>query len=186
LARAVERHELLSDNRRLQQARQQQLQREHDEADRLLRQQRTMISGLESLLACGANPGADDRRHAVGESNPPPPLPDWLTAHYRELLRTYIIMGSGNLAAELQRLTASLASRAITPQQVLSLHVMVVEETVGGLGNRSTRHVMNRADMLILEVMVNLAEGFRRQLLGEAPAVRQRLLPGFESAEKSS
>ena len=40
VARAMERHELIAENRRLQQTQQHRLQLEHDEATRLLQQQR--------------------------------------------------------------------------------------------------------------------------------------------------
>ena len=41
------------------------------------------------------------------------PLPPELIAHYRELLRTYVIMGSGNLACELRRLAELLATAGL-------------------------------------------------------------------------
>jgi hypothetical protein len=37
----------------------------------------------------------------------------------------------------------------------------VLEVLLNDLGNRSTRHVMTRADMLIVEVTIDLAERFR-------------------------
>ncbi len=48
-ARAIERHELLRENRRLLQADRQRLQQEHLEADHLLAEQRALISDLEAL-----------------------------------------------------------------------------------------------------------------------------------------
>ena len=38
---------------------------------------------------------------------------------------------------------------------------------------------MNRADLLVLEVMVNLAERYRRRYLDEVHPPRQKLFPGF-------
>jgi hypothetical protein len=55
----------------------------------------------------------------------------------------------------------------------------VVEELIQGLGSRSARHVMTRADLLILEVTINLAEGYRKRLMNFLHPPRQLLLPGF-------
>jgi hypothetical protein len=90
-----------------------------------------------------------------------------------------VIMGSGNLAAELQRLAEMLVAAGLTAQHTLQLHLEVVEELVHGLGARSTRHVMTRADLLILEVMMDLAEGYRRRYGEQVRPVVQRLLPGL-------
>ncbi len=67
----------------------------------------------------------------------------------------------------------------VAPQQVMRLHLLVLEEMVQGLGNRSARHVMNRADMLILEVMINLAEGYRDRHLRRIHPPEQMWLPGW-------
>jgi hypothetical protein len=57
------------------------------------------------------------------------------------------------------------------------LHLKVVEEQVRGLGNRSARHVMNRADLLVVDVMVHLAERYRERYLDRASPPQQQLLP---------
>jgi DNA-binding response OmpR family regulator len=176
VARAMERHELLAENRRLQQAHRHRLQLEHDEANRLLQQQRRMIADLERLVECPP----DDESPARRESVCCPDLPRPLVEHYRELLRAYVIMGSGNLGEEMNRLAELLASAAISAQQAMVLHLHVLEEMVDGLGSRSARHVMNRADMLILEVMINLAEGYRDRFLKRVRPPRQMRLPGFD------
>jgi hypothetical protein len=61
----------------------------------------------------------------------------------------------------------------------MQLHVHVLEELVGSLGNRSARHVMNRADLLVLEVMAHLADGYRLLYHDRCHPPRQTLLPGF-------
>jgi DNA-binding NarL/FixJ family response regulator len=196
-ARAIERHELLRDNRRLLQADRQRLHQEHLEADRLLAEQRALISDLESLTGA-SNPEAE-----VGSAKKPPQrrdhnpthgsaakpdvlelvrLPDNLVAHYRELLRAYVIMGSGNLTGDMQELSELLVSSGITPQQTMLLHLQVLEELVRGLGSRSARHVMTRADLLVLEIMIHLAEGYRGRLIDSVHPPRQLCLPGFDSA----
>ncbi len=106
-------------------------------------------------------------------------LPLELVHLYRELLRTYVIMGSGNLTSELARLADMLATAGVTSRQTMQLHLHVLEELVRGLGARSTRHVMTRADLLILEIMIHLAEGYRNRYREQAQPPVQRYLPGF-------
>jgi len=169
VARAVQRHQLMRDNQRLTQAEQARLQREHDEAAHLLQQQRTLLR----------EPGG---REHDGPSQLPPMrcLPEELVCHYRELLRTYVIMGSGNLADELRCLAKLLVSAGVTARQTLQLHLHVLEELVHGLGSRSSRHVMIRADLLVTEVLLHLADGYRRRYQERIHPPLQRRLPGFD------
>ncbi|MCR4412214.1 MAG: hypothetical protein NUV77_07285 [Thermoguttaceae bacterium] len=196
-ARAIQRHQLVRENRRLAQAEQQRLQREHAEAERLLLQQRALISDLEALrqtktaspspleqAATGCAAERDPRLRAGDASADG--LPPELVQHYRELLRTYVIMGSGNLARELGRLAELLTTAGVTARQAMSLHLRVLEELVHGLGTRSTRHVMTRADLLVLEIMIYLAEGYRQRYQERVRPPVQRLLPGFEPAPANS
>lgn len=180
LARAVEHRRLVAENRRLQQAQRHRLQREHDEASRLLRQQRSMIADLERLSQTSED---DDTSDELSDRQLPaipcPDLPAELVAHYRELLRAYVIMGSGNLAEELRRFASSLVGTVSSAEQAMLLHLHVLEQLVEGLGSRSARHVLTRADMLVLEVMLNLAEGYRTRYQQLADPPRQQLLPGF-------
>ena len=198
VARAVQRHQLIRENHRLNQADRRRLQQEHDEAERLLGQQRALLRDLEALRSgrgrAGAvqppadqaaepdwsAPGLDGRpRPEPGE---PTDLPRELIGHYRELLRTYVIMGSGNLAGELSRLAELLTTAGVSARQAMQLHVEVLEELVHGLGARSTRHVMTRADLLVLEIMIHLAESYRQRYQDRAHPPVQRLLPGFNRA----
>jgi hypothetical protein len=88
-------------------------------------------------------------------------------------------MGFGNLASEMSQLAEMLATAGVTAPQMMLLHLKVLEELVRGLGARSARHVMTRADLLVLEVMIHLAEGYRRRTSEQFVAARQRYLPGF-------
>jgi DNA-binding response OmpR family regulator len=161
VARAVQRQELVCQNQRFHQAELSRIEREHEETRRLLAQQRALVEP----------PQAEPR--AV-------PWRAELLAHYRELLRVYVMMGAGNLAAELQRLAELLAAAGLTARQTLQLHIEAVEELIRGLGARSSRHVMNRADLLALEVMMDLAEGYRRRYAAGTRPPLQKRLPGLE------
>jgi DNA-binding NarL/FixJ family response regulator len=195
IARAIERHQLLAENRRLHQAEQHRLQSEHQEVERLLDQQRGLIEDLaaierrgddasESNAADDANdgkrgeptPGNAKRSCSHGEGE----LPERLVAHYRELLRTHVIMGSGQLTEEMNKLADLLATAEVTARQAMWLHLRVLEELIRGLGNRSARHVMNRADLLVVDVLVHLTERYRQRYLDRVRPPRQLSLPGIE------
>ncbi len=165
VARATERHHLIRENRRLLQAERHRLQFEHTEAQRLLTEQRGLAR--DSQAAHGEEPGACEAvvpgslGSRAARACDAPPLAEPLRDHYREMLRAHVIMGSGNLASEMGSLAEMLAAARATAPQTMQLHVQVLEELVEGLGNRSARHVLSRADLLLLEVLVHLAERYR-------------------------
>ena len=169
VARAVERRQLIAETRRLQQAHRHRQQQEHTEATRLLEQQFSLIEDRE--LHDNETPNPVARKTD---------LPESLIGHYRELLRAHVIMGSGNMSQEMIQLADLLASVGATARQAMQLHLHVLEEMIDGLGSRSARHVMNRADLLILEMMMHLVEGYRDRLFRRIYPARQRMLPGFE------
>jgi DNA-binding response OmpR family regulator len=179
IARAIERRRLMADVRRLQQEQRHRLQLEHDEATRLLVQQRGLIEQLEHLRR-GQHEGDGELVGGEPLMAAPDDLPSKLVEHYRELLRTHVIMGSGNLSGEMGRLADMLASAGVTARQAVQLHLHVLEEMIRGLGNRSSRHVMNRADLLILEVIVDLAESYRERYFQRIHPPKQLLLPGID------
>lgn len=200
IARAIERHQLVREHRRLVQMEQQRLAHEHQEAERLLAEQRALIVELEQLRnGNDACPLSDDSAPlgvadcGVGivelENNPHAEtrsarttlcdLPERLVSHYREMLRAYVVMGAGNLADEMTTLANLLADAEISARRTMQLHVHVLEELINSLGNRSARHVMNRADLLVLEVMAHLADGYRLRYHYRCHPPRQRELPGF-------
>ena len=173
VARAIQRHQLIRENQHLQHAEQTRLQREHDESTRLIQEQRAVIEQSPQGEASG---GAGDG----GSRLPLLPLPAELIAHYRELLRIYVIMGSGSMSDEMRRLAELLVAAGLTAPQTIQLHLEVVEEMVQGLGARSTRHVMTRADLLVMELLLHLAEGYRLRYQERIHPPLQRLLPGFD------
>lgn len=172
LARAVERQRLIREHRRLAQSERQRLEREERETARLLAEQRSLVRELENLARATTGSAADDARLATASlaelaNHDLPPESDYaaapeLVAHYRELLRVYVMMGSGNLARERTALVDLLVTTGTSAPEALVMHLAAVEELVRGLGGRSARHVLNRADLLALELVMHLAEGYRR------------------------
>lgn len=182
LSGAIRRCELERENRRLQQAERQRLAIEHQEAERLLAEQRGLLVQLDDLRRQSAEGRPDGPPLAAAACSPaqhPMQLPQALVVHYRDVLRAYVIMGVGNLKAEMAKLAELLAASGVTAQQAMELHLDVLEQLVGGLGARSARHVMNRADLLILELMIHLADGYRRRYQDYERPPQQQLLPGF-------
>lgn len=167
LKRAIVRSEQTRQSRRLEIAQSKRMARERDEAEHLLNQQRRIIDDLD---ARGAAEPTNVTRQALldcfGRATPcRTSLPPEINGYYQELLRTYVIMGSGNLGSEIAKLADLLAVAGCGPREALSLHLERVESLVGGLGNRSTRHILARADLLALELMIHLGESYRRRAL---------------------
>lgn len=187
MARAIERHQLLAENRRLHQAEQHRLSQEHREVERLLGQQRSLIANLAAIDGSAEKSAVPAVHTDVDATGNRPAhidcegeLPERLVAHYRELLRTYVIMGSGQLTDEMNKLADLLATAEVTARQAMWLHLRVLEELIRGLGNRSARHVMNRADLLVVDVLVHLTERYRRRYLDRIRPPRQLTLPGID------
>lgn len=168
IARAVERHRLEREHQRLAQAEKNRLLREQEETVGLLRQQKLLL-------------GETVRALEPHQALPPPRfLPPELVNLYRELLRTYVIMGAGTLSEELSRLSELLVSTGLNAQEALQLHLHVLQDLIHGLGSRSTRHVMHRADLLALELLLHLAEGYRQRYHERLNPPYQLRLPGLE------
>lgn len=186
--RAIERHQLVRENRKLVQAERQRLAHEHREAERLLAQQRSLVQELELLTEPDIETPQDESprlrivEHDQQVERTHCELPEPLVRHYSELLRAYVVMGTGNLSKDMSRLADLLAQGGVSAHRTMQLHLQVLEELVEGLGNRSARHVMNRADLLVLEVMMHLADGYRRRYHERRHPPQQLLLPGFETA----
>lgn len=171
MQRAMLAHELNEENHRLQVDNHRRLVRERDEAERLLNQQRSMVEELQTLTY----PSEVDESESdllSGESQHPMdseatsvefPIPQEVQDYYHELLRTYVIMGSGSLKEEILQIAELLSAANLPPRHVLEFHLQCVEVIVRGLGNRSSRHVMSRADLLALEMMVHLGECYQKK-----------------------
>ena len=177
ITRAVQRHALIRENRRLTQMERRRLQQEHDEASRLLSQQRALIEGLRAIQ--DEKPSLRLESDFLANAHYPPNLPSELVNHYRELLRTYVIMGAGNLGHELACLGELLTRAGVTAKETMQLHLYVLQEMIRGLGTLSSRHVMNRADLLVLEIMMYLADEYRHRHDRYVNRPRQLMLEGF-------
>jgi hypothetical protein len=169
---AVERVELRRENHRLSVGNHRRLVRERDEAEQLLSQQRQILEDLsrlsETVSTRDIELSADDS--APNETLTPSTAgPSWqrfsteIASFYHELLRAYVIMGSGGLTVEIAKVAELIAFTGLKPREAMQLHLERVEALVRGLGSRSSRHVMARADLMALELMIHLAESYQKK-----------------------
>ena len=171
MKRAMMVHQLCEDNHRLLVENHRRLIRERDESERLLKQQRSMVEELQTFTYPTDIERSEKNlflnqsqtRKESGQASNEFQIPIEVQDYYHELLRTYVIMGSGSLKDEILQIAELLAAANLTPGQVLEFHLECVEVIVKGLGNRSSRHVMARADLLALEIMVHLGESYQKR-----------------------
>lgn len=140
--RAIRQRSIMRDAQRKTWADSQRLGRERSDCTDLLRQQRQLLQNTSS-----------EQLGDVGSVLPPE-----LPLIYREVLRTYVMTAALSCAPEIKKLAQTFALAHLTPRQVLQLHLDQVELLVKGIGQRSARHIMDRANVLCLEVMVLLCE----------------------------
>ena len=179
LRRAVERASLVQDHYRLAVTDRRRSLRDREEAAGLLNEQRRIIAELleETVVVQRTISSRPSDRRVVDSGNEPAveigaeqreassrAIPIELRQYYQELLRTFVIIGSGSLVAEIRKFAEEVAAAGLTPRQVMRLHLGRVEELVSGLGSRSSRHILGRADLLALEVMIYLAECYQRSM----------------------
>jgi hypothetical protein len=185
LRRAVERARLVQDHYRLAVTDRRRSLRDREEAAGLLNEQRRIITDLleetvsaqRSHSAPQTDRSADRQASETGVNRPTElrdvsgrTVPPELRQYYQELLRTFVIIGSGSLVSEIRKFAEEVAAAGLTPRQVMRLHLGRVEELVSGLGSRSSRHILGRADLLALEVMIYLAECYQRSLTARPSA----------------
>jgi hypothetical protein len=179
--RSLLRGALLRENRALTAANHRRLVRERDESEQLLAHQRQLIAELEALPHPLRQPAARAAAHlyssATGGEEPAmnEGRTESFAPNYASLLRSYVLMGSGSLAAEISDMADRLLAARVPPHEALQLHLSCVETLVKGLRNRSARHVMARADLLAVEMMTHLAH--RSQALTGAADRRAQAAP---------
>jgi CheY-like chemotaxis protein len=168
VARATEHRRLIRENRRLSQAERHRRDQDSCEAQRMLSEQRGLIRDSErsdDLRGLGLTSDALQSLGPENSTEAAAPLDETIVSHYRQLLRAHVIMGSGNLASEMNDLAERLAKGGTSAAQTLQLHVQVLEELVHDLGNRGARHVMTRGDLLVLEMLAHLTQRYRARAL---------------------
>jgi DNA-binding response OmpR family regulator len=134
LARAAERRRLMEENDRHRSAENRRRTIERDETLRVLAEQRAILN-LE----------------------PASEHPAWLTNRSRELLTTYVVMGTGQLTEEMGRFLAAVRSAGVDRIAVLRAFHDAMEAMVAELGTRSARHILNRGNVLLFESLLKIS-----------------------------
>ena len=135
LARAAERRRLMEENERNRVAEQRRRAVERDEASRILEEQKSILN-LQS------------------DTKPP----EWVTTRTRELLTTYVVMGTGQLADEMDRFFSSIQQAGIDRTSVVKAFHEAMDTMVAELGTRSAKHIINRGNVLLLEALLRVPE----------------------------
>ncbi len=91
------------------------------------------------------------------EPRPRDSIPERVRDYYLELLRTYVIMGTGNLSADLAHLSQGLAQAGVTLPEAFDLHLDCLARLIEGLGLQSLRHIVSRANLLSVEFLLNMS-----------------------------
>ena len=73
---------------------------------------------------------------------------------YRDLLKTYVIMSTGTVVNEVKDFCHIFQQVALEPVEVVALHRLVLEEILDQLGVKSLRHVMDRANLLLVQLLI--------------------------------
>lgn len=139
LARAGERQRLLRESHESRTALQQQRAQQHQKAIHQLRSQRSLL--LEHI--------------AISSSADPHP-PSWLVEHFLDLLRIFVVSGTGTLRDEVTQLVANLEDSEVTLAEALTAHTLATENLILGLGNRPAWHILGRANLLAYELVMQL------------------------------
>ncbi|MEZ6047690.1 MAG: hypothetical protein R3C11_19345 [Planctomycetaceae bacterium] len=168
LERARLRHRMQEEHLAWGRERKQKLIQEKKESERILEQQRNMLSDLKSLarsdiLADELTDPSFSRQLEVHPSQSralsgTSTIVTELTRYYAALLKSYVVMGTGSLNEEIKEVAFQIEMSGLSIRETMALHLEQVEALMTGLGNRSSRHIMSRADLLILELMMHLAE----------------------------
>jgi hypothetical protein len=191
IKRALLRGELVRENARLSAAHNRRATRDRDESAQLLAHQRQLIAELEALPSASAQRGSGSPNR-VDEAAPDAAAlrreeqNHGFVDRYSGLLRSYVLMGSGSLASEIGEMADCFVAASLPPPEALQIHLMCVEKLVKGLGNRSARHVVSRADLLAIELMTHLAHRSQRASVGESSATTGAVFQPLRNVTGSS
>lgn len=140
LARASERQRMLTENATLRHKLQQHSGHDHQQALHQIRAQRGLLV------------------EHVDESQTDPHPPAWLVDRLFELLRIYVVTGSGRLREDVAQLVEPLEQCEVTLAETLMAHCAATQRLVQGLGNRPAWHILGRANLLAYELVMQMSD----------------------------
>ncbi|MEZ6116584.1 MAG: hypothetical protein R3C28_08415 [Pirellulaceae bacterium] len=139
LARSAERRRAIEENDRLLSLEQQRRSIEQDEVRRLAAEQRAIVRLL-----------------GVDAALPMDETDDWLEMLLNDLLTTYVVMRSQNLGDEMERFLQRTRSAEVSKVRLARAFMNVVDRALENIGTSSARHVYNRANLLLLEMILKM------------------------------
>ncbi len=198
LSRAIERQQLLRAEARWNSQEQQRLRHERCEGQRW-RDRLADLAGLPTSQTLPAehhgasDPAGSSPKTHHPEPNPSPkscgspkpsgersskaPLKLWIA--YRDLLRVHVMLGNGQLNEDADRIAETFVEASLPATEVVRLHLGALEELTRHLGSRSPRHLLTRADALLVRVLMGVADGYRRNFRQVTNIPCQQWLPGL-------
>ncbi|MBQ6109131.1 MAG: hypothetical protein IJK97_13040, partial [Thermoguttaceae bacterium] len=81
-----------------------------------------------------------------------------LRTAYLELLKTFIPGTNAGTEAEIQAFLQTLMSRKTSSTEILAIHASALEEILAAPGRKSPSHLMNRANLLLTELLAMLLD----------------------------
>ena len=153
IARAAKRGRLRAENAQLRQRQQRHTAIERDEVLKLTSEQEAILRLAASVTEAGENA---------------PPELTWLSEELRELLKASVIMGSGNLFQEINRFVDRIRETQTPRYTVMTRYSDVLRDMLEELGTRSSRHVYNRANLLLIDLLLKLSSPRDAELMNRA------------------
>ncbi|MBD3676691.1 MAG: hypothetical protein HUJ26_24525 [Planctomycetaceae bacterium] len=150
LIRSVRRNEIHRSKRHMETQTRKHEHRTHSETQQIIKHLESIIIDRQLFERTGEEPDSS--------------LPENLQSLYAHLLRTFCMMGEGTLTTELAQLAEILNTANVTATDALKMHITQTRSLVEKLKSKSARHVLVRADLLIIELLVHLGDGFHAHL----------------------
>ncbi len=117
-------------------------------------EQREVLSLLEeqaTIFRLASRPGHEPDRSSAH-------VTEELTQDFQELLQAYIVMGRGNIGTEVTRLADRIRDASCSIAEILNRFTIALESLVRDRGTRSARHVFNRGNLLLLDLMLTITD----------------------------
>ena len=144
ILRAVNRVEVHRSNRKLETTERKRTVRDRTDVDSILKHLHQILEDRQLL-----SPTSRDRSEQI---------PEELRKVYSHLLRTFCMMGEGSLTAELTQLSGILTTAHLSTTTALRMHLEETQTLITKLGAKGARHVLVRADLLIIELLTLMGD----------------------------
>jgi hypothetical protein len=145
---AAERAALRRENQQLRAWQQRHSEQEQQEILCLLEEQAALLQQLATPLRSAAS-------SPISQPTGDPPTRLKQLSH--ELLQAYVIMGRGHLAGEVRRFADRLHREGTPLATALQAFNEAIASQAADRGSRSLRHIYNRGNLLILDILLHWA-----------------------------